>query len=155
MKKHTFSLLTLLAIVTFVSCGKDKDDNPPAPTKTQHLTTSTWKLSGATANGIPVMGFIDACWKDNVGTFVSTTEGSGTGTMNEGAIICSGGTQSTPFTWNFQSNETILFMSIPLIPTGLNSFNLVTLNETSLVVSQVVTIPPAGAQTVVFTFSHP
>ena len=154
MKKQTITLLTLTALLFFIAaCGKDKDDTP-AKTKTQYITQSTWKFDKATANGNDVSNLpMFTCWKDNIVTFASTTEGSGTGTIDEGANVCSPSSAGA-FTWSFQTNETILFMSTPVIPTGSSNFLIVTLNGTNLVVSQDVNVPPFGMQNVVVTFKH-
>lgn len=156
MKNYTTALLTILAIVSFVSCDKknDDDDNPPpAKTKTEHITTSTWKLSAATANGMNAMSFIENCYKDNIGTFVSTAEGAGTGTIEEGTTSCNPSSASS-FTWTFQSNETVLNMSATFIPFGTGTFNIQTLNETSLVLQQQMTLPVLGSANVILTFIH-
>jgi hypothetical protein len=78
----------------------------------------------------------------------------GTGTLDEGATKCSAGDpQSRPFTWNFQSNESILFISATLFTGGNSTFNLVSLTENQLVVSQNVTFGSV-TQLAVFTFTH-
>ena len=59
------------------------------------------------------------------------------------------------FTWAFQNNETELMMSAGLFPAGSGLFNIVTLNETTLVVSQNVFFPPSPtAILVVATYIH-
>lgn len=154
MKKQTTILLAATALLFFIAgCKKDKDDDPPAKTKTQYITQSTWKFDKAESGGLDVSNLVPACWKDNTADFVSTAEGSGTGTISEGANVCAS-SAAGPFTWNFQTNETILFMSTPLIPTGSGNFIIITLNDNNMVLSQDVNIPPAGMQNVVFTFKH-
>jgi hypothetical protein len=154
MKKYTTALLTLLAIVSFVSCDKkDDDDDQPAKTKTELITTSTWKLSAATANGANAMSFIEACYRDNIGTFVSTSAGAGNGTIVEGATECNP-SSATTFTWSFQTNETVLQMSSSFIPIGNGTFNIQSLTETTMVLQQNMTLPVVGVANVVLTFVH-
>lgn len=155
MKKLTITLLTATALLFFISgCKKDKKEDPPEKTKTEFITQSTWKFdNAATAGGMDLGAFIPACWKDNTADFVSTAEGSGTGTISEGANVCASSAAGS-FTWNFQTNETILFMSTPVIPTGSGNFTIITLNATNMVLSQNVTLGAAGTQNVIFTFKH-
>jgi hypothetical protein len=149
MKKHIVSLIACLAIVlVFIpACGKD--DDPPQKTKTDHISTGTWKFSTAVSGTTNVAGFIQACIKDNIYTFAAV----GTGTMDEGLTKCNAGDpQTVPFTWNFASGETVLHVSTVLFPGGSNDFTLVSVTATELVVSQVITV--GTPQTVVVTFIH-
>jgi hypothetical protein len=147
--KNFSSLLSfglILVSISLSNCGKD-DDNTPTPTKTELLTTASWKFSAATVNGADASGFLQACQKDNIYTFVA----AGTGTLDEGLSKCNGADpQTTPFNWNFASNETILHISTVLFSGGSNDLTLVSLSSTQLVVSQ--NYPPYG--TIVVTFIH-
>ncbi len=101
-------------------------------------------------SGVSVAAFLQACQKDNVATFLA----AGTGTADEGATKCDAADpQTTPFTWRFQTNETILFISTPLFTGGNSSFTILSLTETELVVSQNMTIS-GSTQNVVITFIH-
>jgi len=144
-----WSLLSLTIIM--LSCSKDGDDNTPAPkTKTQLITQSTWRFSAATVGGADVSAFLQACQKDNILTFASI----GTGTVDEGPLKCNAGDpQTSPFTWNFLSNETQLFISTTLFTGGSSTFNIVTLSETQLIVSQNITVS-GTTQNAVVTFVH-
>ena len=147
-KQYALPFAFLAAIIILVSCSKDPD--PVVKTKTQLISQSTWKFSGATVGGTDVSGALQACQKDNIMTFVST----GTGTVDEGPTKCNAGDpQTNPFTWNFQTNETILFISTTLFTGGSSNFTLVTLSETQLIVSQMVTIG-GTPQNAVVTFIH-
>jgi hypothetical protein len=74
-------------------------------------------------------------------------------TNSEGAVVCSA--SSPGGTWSFQSSETQLVLSAPLLPGSANTFTLVSLNETNLVVSQNVVIQVGvPAIPVTFTFKH-
>lgn len=152
MKKLFVSLLTIsfLAVLTFSSCQKE-DNTPPAKTKSQLITQSTWKFSGATVGGSDVSAFLQTCQKDNILTFSAS---GGTGTLDEGPTKCNpGDPQTSPFTWNFLNNESQLFISATLFTGGSSTFTLVSLTETTLVVSQVITVS-GSSQTAIVTFIH-
>jgi hypothetical protein len=150
MQKQLLSFSILALAFTFMvvtGCNNDDPDNPK--TKTELLTTGTWKFSTATSGGSDVSPFIQACLKDNIYTFFA----AGTGTMDEGASKCNAGDpQQSPYTWNFISNETMIHVSSILFPGGTNDFTLVSLTETQLVVSQTINI--GTPQNVVVTFIH-
>jgi len=149
MKKQTASLLTYLAAFLFIlpSCQKDNDNPPAQKTKTELITQASWKFSSATVSGVDASGYLQACQKDNIYTFVA----AGTGTIDEGTSKCnSGDPQTSPFTWNFLSNESMIHISTVLFSGGSNDFTLVSLSATQLVASQ--NYPPYG--TIVVTFIH-
>jgi hypothetical protein len=130
-------------------CGKDSDP-APAKTKTELITKSTWKFDKATAGGIDVSTNPQiACYTDNTITFASNLSG----TTIEGANVC---TTPTPanFTWSFQNSEATLRLSFVLFTGGSSDFTIVSLNETNLVLSQMLTIAPFPPTTVEVTFKH-
>lgn len=147
MKKQLLSVITGMAMLLCIlpSCGKD--ETPPAPkTKTELISTGTWRFSTATVSGIDISSSLQACQKDNILTFVS----AGTGTADEGATKCNAGDpQTSPFTWSFTSAETVLNVSAALFTGGSGTFNIVTLSETQLVLSQTI-----SGQVAVVTFIH-
>jgi hypothetical protein len=148
--KNTFTpLITVFALVLFLSsCKKDKDTpQTPAPkTKTELISTGTWKFSKAMWGSIDVSGSINACQKDNILSF----QANGNGTIDEGLSKCNGtDPQTNPFTWNFASSEAVLHVSAVFYTGGNNDFNIVELTETKLVGSQLI-----SGQTVVVTFVH-
>lgn len=150
-KPSVFTTFTIAILFSFVmiSCSKD-DDTPAVKTKTELISTSTWKFSTATANGTDVAPLLQACQKDNIITFSS----AGTGIVDEGPIKCNGADpQTVPFTWSFNAPETILTVSAILFTGGNNNFTLVGLSESQLVVSQDVTMG-STTQNVVVTFTH-
>lgn len=149
MQKQLFSFTLFLAFMFVTGCGKD--DNPVVvKTKTQLVTQSTWRFSGATVGGTDVSAFLQACQKDNTLTFVA----AGTGTVDEGATKCNAADpQTNPFTWNFASSETMLHVSTILFAGGSSDFTLVTLTETQLVISQMITVS-GSPQNAVVTFIH-
>lgn len=142
--------ITALVSTAFLS-GCDKNDDPPAKTKTELLVQAGWKFQSATASGTDVSNnSAIVCIKDDVITFTT----SGGGTITEGTVVCSPTTAGN-FTWNFQDSETKLVMSSGLFPGGSGTFTIVALNETTLTLSQDVTIPPSPvAVPVVATYVH-
>jgi hypothetical protein len=135
MNKHLKWLAPLFATVILISCGKEEDP-PETKTKTQLLTQSSWKFQSATASGTDITNnSAILCIKDDVITFSS----NGTGTIVEGANICTPTTAGN-FTWSFQSGETVVVMSSGLFPGGSGTFTVNSLTETTLTISQNVTI---------------
>jgi hypothetical protein len=149
MKKHIISLVACLAVVLFSIPACQKDNDPAPKTNTDRITTGTWKFSTAVSGSTDVSGFIQACIKDNIYTFVA----AGTGTMDESTTKCNmADPQTVSFTWNFASGETVLHVSTVLFPGGSNDFTLVSISDTQLVVSQTITV--GTPQTVIVTFIH-
>ena len=152
MKKQFSFLFAGLFTVLFIFSSCKKDDTPaPAPkTKTELISQGTWKFSAATVGGIDVSAFLQTCQKDNTLLFVA----AGTGTEDEGATKCNAGDpQTNSFTWNFASSETILHVSTILFTGGSSDFTLVSLTETQLVISQMITVS-GSSQNAVVTFIH-
>jgi hypothetical protein len=152
MKKYLLFTLAIIiaAAVPFSSCQKDDPADPP--TRTQLLTKAPWVFQSATASGSDISTLpLIACFKDNILTF-STPNGL---TIAEGANVCSPSLAGN-FTWTFATNETQLQLSAALLPIGSNNtFDVITLNETNLVLSQNVVIPPSTAPLpVAVTFKH-
>jgi len=149
MKNKITLFLAFLSTIVIVipACEKEGDPVPPASkTKTQLLTQSSWKFSAATASGIDVSSSLQACQKDNIYSFIAV----GTGTFDEGPAKCNAGDpQTTPFTWNWLNSEATLHISTILFTGGNSDFTLVTLSETQLIVSQLI-----SGQTVIVTFIH-
>lgn len=118
--------------------------------KVYFLTLNTWKFDNAKVGSTDVSALIQACQKDNIVTFSSDF----TGLLDEGATKCnSSDPQTTPFTWSFMSNETILHVSTVLFTGGASDFTIVSLSSTQLVLSQQINIS-GTMQTVVVTFVH-
>ncbi|HKC34455.1 MAG TPA: lipocalin family protein [Chitinophagaceae bacterium] len=142
-------LATVLSFTALFFANCNKNDNPP-PSNTDYVTKSSWKFSSAKASGIDVTAQVPACFKDNAILFVA----NGTGTITEGANVCSPASPST-FTWTFQNNGTQINLSTPLVTGGSGLFTIVTLNDVNLVVSQNMTIPPSMTPiNVELTFIH-
>ena len=148
MKRYTTLVACSFIMVAFIFSSCDKSDDPPPPTKTELLVRSSWKFKSASAAGIgDVSGQIPACYKDNLHLFVT----GGTGNVDESTTVCSP-SAAGPFTWNFQANETQLFVSTVLFTGGSQTFNFISVSETELTVSQTVTLPPPLSTSVLVTF---
>lgn len=145
---YLFAIL-FISVLAFTNCSK-KGNTTPAKTKTELITTSTWKFSSATVGGVNVSGELEDCQKDNIYTFVAT----GAGIADEGLTKCDAGdAQTGNFTWNFQSGETLLVLSTTLFTGGSNTFTIVTLSSSQLTISQEVNVF-GSMQTVVITLVH-
>jgi len=142
----TLSIFTL-SLFSITSCEKDKDDTPQK-TKTELISQGSWKLQSATWNSLDALSFFDDCYDDNI----ITVNANGTGSIDESTDVCAP-SNAGPFTWSFQNNETEIDISATLIPGGGSTFTLVTLNETTLVVSQDFTFGPSTAPAIL-TFIH-
>lgn len=131
-----------------VSCKKDSGSNNQPKTKTDLLVQNTWKFDNAKVAGADVSGFIDACDKDNTLSFTA----SGGGTADEGPSKCDAADpQTVAFTWVFQNSDTEIKANVPLFPLGNDTFTIVSLTETQLIVSQDVDIM-GSTQNAVITF---
>jgi hypothetical protein len=114
-KKAALVILTGAAIV---GCQKDDNNNNGGSTKTQLITTGSWKLTSdyidpavdVNGDGVAdheVFNFYDDCSKDDMLTFKS----NGTLTFDEGPTKCDPtDPQSENTTWKFGSNETQLIV---------------------------------------------
>lgn len=127
----------LLATVLFtctvlISC--DKNDSPPK-SNTDYIIQGSWKFDKATSNGSDVSGLLQACYKDNVLTFVA----NGNGTLDEGPSKCnSGDPQTANFTWNFTNNGTTLNVTSAIIVGQGGSFKVLTLNDSQMVLETTI-----------------
>ncbi len=150
MKKENKVVFTglLVLFLGLSSCTKEEGN---APTKSENLSRSSWKFSSATAGGTDISNNPQiACIKDDAVTF----QANGSGNVTEGSNICNPTTAGN-FTWTLQNNETQLVMSIGLFPGGSGTFTIVSLSETTLVVSQDVFIPPSPTSILVTaTYIH-
>ena len=139
--------ILLLSSFCFFACKKSSTD---VKTNTELLTQTSWKFDKATLGGVDVSSQLDQCETDNTITFST----GGTGVIDEGAMKCdSSDPQTDPFDWNFASNETVLHVSAALFSGGNGDLNIVTLDDTQLVVSVSMDIL-GTTQTVVITFKH-
>jgi hypothetical protein len=153
MKKQLSFLTSILVLFafTFASCDKDDNTTTTPKTKTELIVQSNWKFKSAFVGTTDYSSGLQACQKDNILTF----NANGNGSADEGVSKCNmADPQTNPFTWNFQTSETELFISTILFTGGSKTFTLISLTETELVVSQAFTPPVGPTQVVVVTFNH-
>jgi hypothetical protein len=137
-----FSLLTCLLIAnTFESCSKKEGSATTQPTKTDNISTGTWKYDSGgidqDRNGtidIPLpSSILEPCKIDNTLKF----DKGGTGVTNEGASKClSTDPQTTTFNWNFADAEANLVISGNVYALLNSKFKIVTLNSTTFSLSR-------------------
>jgi hypothetical protein len=144
-----YTLLIPVLIIVLISC--DKNEDPPAgPTKTELITSSTWKYEsgGGDQNGDGTIDFtfeqsgvVQPCRLDNTATF----QANGTGITDEGATKCNAADpQTSPFDWNFLNNES----EINVTGSGFfgvgGKFKLKTLTSTAMTVTKDTVISMNG-----------
>jgi hypothetical protein len=157
---RALSLVTILSAVLILgSCQKDDSADIPK-TKTELLTSATWKYNDAkidtdnngTGDVALPAGAVEACTTDNTIAFTS----NGNGTIDEGPTKCDAvDPQTIPFTWNFTTNETAINFSSAVFAGFGGEFKLISLTETELVLSKQLNIPQIPLPvTVVVSFKH-
>jgi hypothetical protein len=150
MKKTLFRLMAAASLLLFGLTSCDKKDAPPK-SKTVLLTQTSWKYKSVTIGGSDASSYIQACQKDNILVFAA----AGTGNVNEGASKCNAGDPDTiPFTWIFNSGETILELSEELYTNGSTTMTILSLTDTELVLSIYYTPPVGPSQEMIVTFQH-
>lgn len=154
--KYTF---LLIVSITFLACKKDSDSKESG--KTQMLTSAEWKYDTggiADANGniiadISTIGGIPPCLLDNSVRF----NADGTGTVSENADVCTGLPATSPITWSFSSNETVLNLSAGAIAGIGGNFKLKELTDAKLALFKDTTASILGTTTpvtVVINLKH-
>jgi hypothetical protein len=136
-------ILTMAVCFAFLSCDKDSPDDDGA-TKTELITSSAWKFEDAGAdpdkNGsidISLASQLPACLTDNT----LTLSAGGSGTVDEGAAKCDPSVpQSTPVTWSFAGNETLLNIGGGGLLGITGQFKIVTLTSANLALSKDTTL---------------
>ena len=136
----------------FLSCKKDSGSTTSK--NTQLLTSADWKYDNGgigDANGNIVVDFaaaginIPTCTLDNSIHFTA----NGNGTVAENANVCPGFPATTPFTWNFSSNESVLNISGGTIAGIGGSFRIKELSEIRLTLLKDTTTSVFGSTTAV------
>ena len=129
MKYLVFTLM--ISFLLLPACSKDDKQ----PTKTEILTNGIWKFDNGgidqDKNGTVDINFttaiLPACVFDNTVSFSS----NGTGVTDEGLNKCNpAGPQTTPFNWNFVSNETAINISGSGLLGISGQFKIVELSDT-------------------------
>jgi hypothetical protein len=152
MQKRLILFTGIFAFILVLgsSCSKNDDSGPATKTKGELISKAAWKFSDAKVSGVSVASFLQTCQKDNILTFAA----AGTGIADEGLTKCDPtDVQANPFTWSFQTNETVLFVSTPFFAGGSSTFTIVSLTDTELTVSQNITVS-GSTQNAVITFVH-
>jgi hypothetical protein len=152
-----YTLLFISVCFSILSCKKDSspDSNNP-DTNTQQLTSADWKYDSGgigDANGNILFDFtstIPTCSLDNTARFKSDN----TGTIFENTSVCQNASQSTNFTWNFSSNQTILNVSSGAFAGIGGSFKIKTLSGTHMTLLKDTTITGFGSVTAVVKLKH-
>ena len=132
--KQSIQLGIWLLLVTgsagLLSCKKD----PPVKTRTELLTTGTWKRAALTSNPAydwngsgtahtDILAHMAACEKDDFETYKTNGELE----INEGATKCDPAADQTwSLTWAFINNETVILFE------GMYEYIIDELTETTL-----------------------
>jgi len=126
-------ILSFAGFVIFISCKKDKEDNAPK-TKTEFITTGTWKLTAYTStpaydwygNGVfatNILAALNPCEADGFDTYKI----NGILEINEGALKCSPmDPQTFTATWEFTDNENKILYD------GFDKYELTELTATTM-----------------------
>ncbi len=153
--------LTLLALVltgiTMASCSKNDSSGP---SKTELITSSTWKYKNAGVD-VNADGYIDAalppgyelqsCQTDN--TLLLKTDG--TGTFDEGATKCDpADAQSTAITWSFKSSETVINFPQAVYGSLSGDVKIVNLTSSSLILAKTVNIGGSSTVDIIVEMTH-
>lgn len=145
-------LFAMFGVITFQACKKDKKDS--TKTKTELITTGSWKLTAYTINPAADLDFdgdtetnvfiyLDGCIKDDVTTFKT----NGTAEGDEGATKCDAADPQTySLTWSFTSNET-------KINIDGDEYNLIELTATTIKISSSY-VDTGVTYTEEITFGH-
>ena len=159
MKRIKQFLPALAIILISVSCQKSDDSLDEDNSKMALITKASWKYEDAgldlDKNGVKDTelppGFVMACDKDNVLTFKS----DGTGTLDEGASKCDPASpQTSPFTWSFKENETILNFSDKLFSGIQGDIKLQSLSTTRMELLKEVSMGTSQSVNAVVILKH-
>ena len=152
--KYTFLLIGICFFI--LSCKKDSSSsNNNLDTNTQLLTSADWKYDAGgigDANGNILFDFtnsIPTCSLDNTARFKS----DGTGTIYENTSVCQNAAQSTDFTWNFASNQTVLNVSSGAFAGIGGNFKIKSLSSTQMILLKDTTTA-LGPVTAVIKLKH-
>ena len=135
--KRIIQLTALLLVITgatTMSCKKDKNDNNTTKTKTELLTTGSWKRTALTSDpaydwyadgtfATDILSVMKPCEKDNFDTYKT----NGIFETDEGPTKCDAlDPQTWTATWAFADNETKLIFD------GTDEYALMELTATTL-----------------------
>jgi len=145
-------ILPAACLCFLLACNKDDDQdnqNPPAPTKTEMITSSSWKYesggvdqdkNGTVDISFATTGLLQPCMLDNTAMFNT----GGTGTTDEGLTKCNvNAPQTSPFTWTFANSENSINVAGNVLGLG-GQFTIQALSATKLTLSKDTTISFGG-----------
>jgi hypothetical protein len=137
-KTQLFALpLMITAIATILSCEKSKEE-PVVKTKSELITTGTWKLTAYTSNpaydwygngvfSTNILAVLNPCEADGFDTYKT----NGTVEINEGALKCDpANPQTFTASWQFTNNESKILYD------GFDEYELVELTMTTMRLQQ-------------------
>jgi hypothetical protein len=146
-------ILSTVCLCFLFACGKDDNNDPPkppAPTKTEMITSSSWKYesggvdqdkNGTVDITFAATGLLQPCTLDNTAMFNS----GGTGTTDEGLTKCNvNAPQTAPFAWTFANSENSLNIAGSVVGLG-GQFTIQALSATKLTLSKDTTISFGGS----------
>lgn len=147
----------LVALFAATSCGKDSGSS--TPTKTETISSASWKYDAAGIDGDrngtidipPPTGTILPCMTDNTITF----NANGTGTIDEGTTKCNTtDPQSTAINWSFTNSETALNLNGTSVLGVSGPFKILSLTSTQLSLAKDTTVAIIGAVSLVVNLKH-
>jgi len=151
--KYHLPVLFLLLIAFSLACSKSTP--APAPlTRMELMASATWKFSNAKVSNVDVSAALQDCQKDNLVRLYKNTLVN-TGNIDEGPLKCNAADpQVRDIIWQMPDENTLVFtISSPLFTGGSNTFTVVSVSESTMVLSQVITVS-GSSQTAVITFIH-
>jgi len=147
MNKLILFAVVLFTSSIFISCNKN--DNPPK-SDTDYIIQAAWKFDKAMTQGTDVSGFLNACYKDNIITFLA----NGSGTLDEGPSKCSSGDpQTRNFTWHFTDNGNTLNVDAGIFAGQSGAFKVITLDDAQMVLEGTISTPSGNVTGQIF-FKH-
>ncbi len=160
MKNYVFALLSVGAFIIY-GCDKDDDDKDITKERVQFITSSSWKYDtiGIDNNGdgkpdapLPSQFAPQECETDNTITFKSDS----TGLLDEGSLKCDAGDpQTTPFSWWFKENGSVLYSPDQIFGSGISGdFKVGEITTSRLRVIKDVSFPLVGNVTLVLDLKH-
>ena len=139
-----FLSVLLISFVLLVACKKESDPEPAAPTKTELMTASVWKVEDAgfdqDKNGsieFSALALLPGCVIDNTISFKTNN----TGLTDEGGTKCNiPDLQTTPFNWSFADNETNINISNSVLGQMNGKSKVVVLTATNMTLAKDTTV---------------
>ncbi len=139
MKRTIFVALGLIGLA-IAACNKDDDDK----NATELITSTTWKIDtlgfDLDADGdidSPIIPALEECGMDNTITFSSDS----TGVFSYGALKCNvAEPDNISFDWSFKENDKVINIDGNLPGDLQGDVDILTLNDSQLILSKEVTI---------------